>query len=305
MKKTSKNRIYGFIFIVVSAFFTGFAPAITKLAFKGGIEVETILSARFLIGGICIWIYILLRKSNIRIGKKNIAFLILLGVFGVIATITMNESYKYLPAAIASILVFSYIIIVNFIDIAVDHSKATRSRFVCLGLAILGVIAVVWTPGEGIAFHPLGVFLAIFAAVFYALHSFFVGAKIFHSVSSDVICGYTILIPMIVNVVRCVMSDNPIMPTELGQWGFVLFLGVGSTFIANVLYIMAVKKIGVSDTAITNTMEPVYSYIAGIMLIGDVISLKSIVGGLIILSSIALLNYSYKRQERLSKSTLH
>lgn len=300
MQDKRKNRLIGFICILVSAFFTGFAPAVTQLSFKYGLSVETALNTRALVGAVFIWLFILCKKSNIRVGKKNIIFLLLIGVFGVIAAILMNESYQYLPAAIASILVFSYIIIVNLIDIAIGREKATASRFICLLMAIIGLIAIIWTPGEGMAFKFAGIMLALLAALFYALNTVCVGANRFEIVSADVLAGYTAVIPAIVNCARCFIAQEPFFPSEPGQWACVLFLGLGSTFLASILYMTAIKKIGASDTAITNTLEPVYSYVAGIVLMHDLISLKSILGGLIIISSIAFLNWANKKQERIS-----
>ena len=298
MQDKSKNRLMGFTCILVSAFFTGSAPAVTQLSFKYGVSVETALSTRFFIGAVFIWIFIFCKKSKINVGKKNVFFLVLVGVLGVFATILMNESYQYLPAAIASILVFSYIIIVNLIDICLGREKATTSRFVCLILAVIGVIAIIWTPGEGMAFKAAGIALALMAALFYALNTVSVGAKRFHAVSAEVLAGYTVIIPAVVNCTRCFLASEPLFPSLPHQWACLLFLGLGSTFFGNILYMTAIKKIGVSDTAITNTLEPIYSYMAGIILMHDIISMKSVLGGVIILSAIAFLNYSNKKQSR-------
>lgn len=295
MNEKKKKQIIGFCCILISAFFTGFGPAITQKAFAYGASVETVLSTRYLLGTALIWLYIYIRKSNVKVGKKNIILLILIGFLGVIAVIALNESYRYLPGAIASILVFSYIFIVNIIDMIIGREKATASRFICLLLATLGLIAVVWTPGEGISFKLIGVFLALFSALFYALNTSTFGAKRFEKISAEVIAGYTLIIPAVVNFARCLLADEPLLPTGVQQWSCMLFLGTGAIFISQILYLTAIKNIGVSDTAITNTMEPVYAYIAGIVIMGDMISLKSTIGGLIILSAIALLNF-YNRK---------
>jgi len=62
-------------------------------------------------------------------------------------------------------------------------------------------------------------------------------------------------------------------------------------------YCMSVKKIGASDTSLTNTTEPVFAYLAGILIMADRISWNATVGGILVVSSVFLLNLPGRKEK--------
>jgi len=271
-------------------------PAITQKAIALGLSVETILSGRYLLGTVLIWLYILLKKRDVQVGRNNMAFLLFIGCIMFVCTVLMSESYKHIPGAVAAILVFLYVAIVVVLEIIMGREKVQRFRMICLSFALVGMIAVVWTPEGGTKLSFLGISLALAAGFTYALSAVAMAAGCLAVVSAEVVMGYAYLVPMLFNSIRCIAAGLALFPGEPAQWACILLLGFGSGFIAPVAFCQAIKLIGASDAALINTMEPLVAYLAGIIIMSDHISWNATLGGVLIAGSILFLNLSKKKQ---------
>lgn len=290
------NRIIGSFLVIIASLFYGVMPAITQKAIALGLSVETILSGRYLLGTVLIWLYILLKKRDVQVGRNNMAFLLFIGCIMFVCTVLMSESYKHIPGAVAAILVFLYVAIVVVLEIIMGREKVQRFRMICLSFALVGMIAVVWTPEGGTKLSFLGISLALAAGFTYALSAVAMAAGCLAVVSAEVVMGYAYLVPMLFNSIRCIAAGLPLFPGEPAQWACILLLGFGSGFIAPVAFCQAIKLIGASDAALINTMEPLVAYLAGIIIMSDHISWNATLGGVLIAGSILFLNLSKKKQ---------
>ena len=290
------NRIIGSFLVIIASLFYGVMPAITQKAIALGLSVETILSGRYLLGTVLIWLYILLKKRDVQVGRNNMAFLLFIGCIMFVCTVLMSESYKHIPGAVAAILVFLYVAIVVVLEIIMGREKVQRFRMICLSFALVGMIAVVWTPEGGTKLSFLGISLALAAGFTYALSAVAMAAGCLAVVSAEVVMGYAYLVPMLFNSIRCIAAGLALFPGEPAQWACILLLGFGSGFIAPVAFCQAIKLIGASDAALINTMEPLVAYLAGIIIMSDHISWNATLGGVLIAGSILFLNLSKKKQ---------
>lgn len=292
----SNVRWIGFLLILVASFLNGLIPSVTQRALLSGLAVETILTARYFLGSVLIWAYIFVKKKKFLVGRSNILYMITLGLLLYLCTTSLNESYKYLPGAVAVILAFSYVGIVVFLEILIGREKALPKRVVCLIMALVGLMFVVW-PAQGIPqLRLLGILFALLGAFFYAMQALGMASKRLKDVEPEVITGYMSLFIFLANLLRCTVSKQPYFPTELIQWWYIFILGAGAAFIAPLFYCMSVKKIGASDTSLTNTTEPVFAYIAGIIIMADRISWNATLGGILVVSSVFLLNLPRRRK---------
>ena len=292
----SNVRWIGFLLILVASFLNGLIPSVTQRALLSGLAVETILTSRYFLGSLLIWAYIFMKKKTFLVGRSNILYTLSLGLLLFLCTTTLNESYKYLPGAVAVILAFSYVGIVVFLEILIGREKALPKRVVCLIMALVGLMFVVW-PAQGIPqLRLLGILFALLGAFFYAMQALGMARKRLKDVEPEVITGYMSLFIFLANLLRCTVSKQPYFPTELIQWWYIFILGAGAAFIAPLFYCMSVKKIGASDTSLTNTTEPVFAYIAGIIIMADRISWNATLGGILVVSSVFLLNLPRRRK---------
>lgn len=290
------KRQKGFMFILITSLLNGLIPSVTQRAFLTGLSVETVLTSRYLLASVLIWTFIFIAKKNYITDKNTRAYMIMLGILLFTCATVLNESYKYLPGAIIVIIEFTYVVIVVFVEILIGRVGIEKRRVIAMTLAISGLLLVVW-PKEGVEnLSTLGILFALMGAFFYAMQTIGMGSLRLEKVDAEVITGYMSLVIFLGNVLRCTISAQPYFPSHFNQWILIFILGAGAAFIAPLLFCMAVKTLGASDTALGNTTEPVFAYIAGILLMNDRISLNATLGGLFVLGSVVILNIKSRKK---------
>lgn len=284
------NRVKGFLFVMMTCITYGIMPALTQLSYKAGLSVGTMLFGRLFLGALLIWSIIIIKRLQFRVDKKHLGFMLLTGCASVVQMITMSESYRFLPGAIVSLLLFLYVSVVVVIEIMIGREKFNQTRIICLLCSFGGLALVIWTPGQGVRLNGTGVVLVLVAAFFYGLYAIGLGEKRTRALDSEVVIGYMLIPPIFFSLARCVVSGEPVLPQTATQWMYILLLAFFCLFLAAVSFAKGVKCIGASNAAIFNTFEPVVAYVAGIVLMSDKVSMNAILGGLLILGAIIYLN---------------
>jgi drug/metabolite transporter (DMT)-like permease len=298
-KKRFGNETIGVLLVLLASFFYGIMPALTQRAYLEGASVETVLTGRYLIGTSMIWLYILIRREKIKVGRSHLLYLAGVGLIIFVCVFCMSSSYRYLPGAVAALIVFSYIIIVNLIELITGRERPYPARIFCLILTMAGLVAVVYTPSGGAALNPTGLILALTAGLLYALWAMSMGAKRLSSYSAVVVMGYMMIVPTIANVLKCLMAGEPVFPQTPAQWLYIVLLAFTPGFISPVAFCAAVKRIGAGTASIINTTEPLIAYLAGLLLMGDRLSTGATIGGALIIIGVLLLNISLRKRQAL------
>jgi len=283
-------KLKGFLYVIITCLTYGIMPALTQLSYKAGLSVNTMLFGRLTLGAALIWLTILVRKLHFRVDKKQLIFMLFTGCASVVQMITMSESYRFLPGAVVSLLMFLYVSVVVVIEILIGREKFDKRRIICLLCTFGGLVLVIWTPGAGFQLNGVGIVLALTAAFFYGLYAVGLGEKRTRALDSEVVIGYMLIPPIFFSFIRCLASGDPILPQTSLQGMYVLLLAFFCLFVAAVSFCKGVKYIGSSRAAIINTFEPVVAYFAGIVLMNDKITFNAILGGILILGAIIFLN---------------
>jgi len=259
-------------------------------------SVETILAFRFVVAIILIWMYVFFQKISFKLPLKNIVYFLFLGILMIGASTFMYESYKYIPGAIAALLVMLYVVLVVIIEIVIGRDKPRLNKLGCVLLATLGLIAVVWTPEGYTSLNPLGILFGCLAGLCYALYAIGLGGKSTRATKPEIVTAYWLLPVGLFAVVRCLANQQPLLPSNFDQLGYALYLAIVSTFIAGICFVKAVKYIGSGNASLINTTEPLIAYVAGIVLMSDVISWQATFGGILIIGAIVWLNMVDKKK---------
>src|SRR4029077_5389320 len=124
-------------------------------------NVQSLLAARFLVAGAClVALVVLLRRPWPR---RGIALqLVALGPAGyVLQSAAYFNSLRYVPAAITSILLYTYPAIVVLLSAPLYGATLTRNRVLARGLTLFGVLLVA-QPRGGLRWE--GVVLGLLSA---------------------------------------------------------------------------------------------------------------------------------------------
>lgn len=166
--------------------------------------------------------------------------------------------------------------------------SATRLRLLGIVLSVIGVLVIfTGSPADRSAISPVLGNLLVFASVIawgiytaYAKRCAHVDAMI---LTAGVIgAGALFLLPCAAIELR----GQPLPVLDSTGWIEVVLLGAGAAGIAYMLYNLALQDIDASQAGVFANLIPVVGVASGIILLGDPISFRAIVGGLIVIAGV-------------------
>ncbi|HEY0929099.1 MAG TPA: DMT family transporter [Gemmatimonas sp.] len=290
------ERLKGTLAVVISACCFGSISPLTVIATERGMALESVQTWRYITTALLLVIWGLVRPTDASaadapttkpahpwyaprilaqagIGQASVATLALLAL-------------RWLPAATASFLFYTYPAWVAIFAAVRGTDHLDRTRVVALVLSLLGLGAMVGAPSaESLA--PMGVLVILAAAIVYALYipllarlqtgrdpldvarAIAVGGSVCFltwSLSSGALLSIPAPVALLASITQGVLSAGA-------------FLG----------FLVGLRMLGSVRTAITSTVEPFWTTLLGIALLGQGVGIGTVVGGVAIMGAVLLL----------------
>ncbi len=288
------TKLLGTIFILITTISYGILPAISQLAYREGVAVETVLFNKFFYACILMWAYIGIKKVPFKTDKKHFLFLSLVALSYIGIATTLYESFKYIPGSIATIISFTFPAIIIALEMILGREKPSAKKIFALVISMIGLIVIVWD--SNIDLNMKGVFFALGTAVCYVFYTMGLSEKRTKEMHSMAVAGYVLLYSAVFNFFRCFISDAPMFTTSIIQFKYILILAVVCAFIAILFYATGVKLIGPSNAGIINTFEPVFACIFGYLLVGDILTMNTLTGAALIMLAVLIVTIRGKKE---------
>ncbi len=285
--EAGKQKLLGTVLTVISATGFGLMVIFAKLAYRENLNILTVLSLRFLIAALIMWMVVFAGKKNPWIGLNRILAIMALGGIGYgLETTLLFGSIRLIPASIASILLFTYPVIVTVLSAWIFREKFTLRKMRSLGMSSVGLIMVVGIALEGL--NLTGALLSLGAAVAYSLY-LISGNKLLSENEPLVMTTYIITAAALVfNAVGWATGSISLPDSTLG-WLSIAGIAVFSTAVSILTLFQAMRLIGPSRFSIISTIEPVITVGAAYLLLAEQLSLIQIAGGGLVILAVILL----------------
>jgi drug/metabolite transporter (DMT)-like permease len=278
----------GIIYALLSSAAFGFMPIFAKLMYNSGSNTLTVLSFRFLLAALILFIYFLAKKINFMVTKVQLTILTLVGVLGYTSTgLTLFYSYNYISVGLATTMHFIYPAIVIILNYFLYKEGFTKNKLSALLLSTAGVYVLIGVKPEGL--HAGGALLALLSGLTYACCVMGMNHKEVKKLNTLVTVFYFSLSAGISLFVFTAFSRKIFFPISISTIASAIGISLVSTIISIGLFVKAIKVIGPSSTSILGTFEPIVSIIMGIILFSEKITLPLILGTILILSSVIIL----------------
>jgi len=202
-----------------------------------------------------------------------------------VATLAL-AALRWLPAATASFLFYTYPAWVTIMTALRGHEPLDRTRLVALALALGGIAAMVGAP-DAASLSPVGLVSILSGALVYALYIPLLSAlqrgRDALDVSRAIAVGGTVLFATW-SLSSGTLFEIPDM-VALGASLLQGLLSAGS-FLG---FLAGLKVLGNVRTAITSTVEPFWTTMLGVVLLGQSVGTGTIIGGIAIMGAVLLL----------------
>lgn len=273
MKAKSTNLIQ----IHLAILLVGFSGLFAKLI---DLDPSLIVLGRTFFAALTLGLTILLLKQKFKVKKETFFGLAFTGAVLAVHWITFFKSIQISTVAIGLISFSTFPVFVTFLEPYFFKEKLQFTDVMTAAIAFLGVVLVV--PEFNLANNiSQGVLLGIIAGLTCAIVSIF-NKKYVQEVPSVLISFYQnataaiLLLPMPFFHEAC-CSNQDIMLLAL--------LGVVFTALAQSLFIKGMTHIKAQTASVITCLEPVYGVIFAFIILGESLDLRTIIGGLVILSA--------------------
>ena len=179
------DKFKGILFAALSAATFGLIPLYANQAILDGVNNETILVYRYGIAGIVYAIYLLFRRMNMRLTRREVKEVTLAGVGGYgITAFFLMWSYHYMPTGVATAIHFFYPVVVALLMAIFYKERLPLEVKAGIVLAICGVYLLSWTPGE---VKWLGLFFVLMSTVTYGCYITALNRPVLKRMNPDVL----------------------------------------------------------------------------------------------------------------------
>lgn len=273
-----------FIMILIVALW-GLSFSLTKPILKN-IEIFNFMALRFLIGG-AVLSAVLFLLGRMKITREQLIGGIITGIVLFFGFAFHTIGLKYTSIAKNAFIVGSSVIFVPFIATYIRKQRQSRLIWVGTSLAILGLALVTLEGNQGgINFGDL---MTLVGSIILAYYIILVEEYV-KKYDATVIAAIQIGVVGVMSLIISLVIETPTMNLSSEAWRSMLFLGVICTSLAYLFANITQKYIPASNMALIYTLEPIFAAIFGWVFLSEIMGLQTVIGGSIIVMSVAMPN---------------
>ncbi|MBW9157805.1 DMT family transporter [Clostridium sp. FP2] len=265
--------------IHISVFLFGLSGLFGKLL---SLPSMIIVFGRVFFSSIFLLLIMLYLKKDIKLKQhKHYFYLVIMGVILAIHWSTFFISIQVSTVAIGLLTFSTFPVFVTFLEPYFFKEKFKLSDIVIAIITFLGVVLVIpkFELGNNLT---QGVLWGIVSGFTYAILSM-LNRKYVKDYSSSVIAFYEQLVATIVLIPFLFLQKPVFQPKDIL---LLILLGTVFTGISHSLFINGLKNIKTQTAGIISSLEPVYGITFAIFLLGEIPTLREVLGGIIILGTV-------------------
>lgn len=292
----TKNVVWGYVAGIVTGVTYGLNPLFAKPLLSMGVSVDTMLACRYLIAVFILGVWLVFRKESLKVNKAQMWRLCILGFLFAMSSMLLFLSYNYIPAGLATTIVFLYPVIVALIMVLLKVYP-TWQVWLSILMTFVGVV-ILSRPSGNMTLNITGLSLAAGSAIAYALYLIVVNrSRRLRTVTSLVLTFYALLIGSVVFLIHSAISGGEFMAGLDGWfcWMNLICLAVFPTLVSLLTLAMATRIIGPTRTSVLGVFEPVTAIVVGTIFFGESLTLNIIIGVLITLVAVTFMVMTGKK----------
>ncbi|MCH5235188.1 MAG: DMT family transporter [Muribaculaceae bacterium] len=285
------KSVKGYFLAAVAAAAYGTNPAFAVPLYEEGMNPNTVLMFRYVLGIPLLALLMWYRKIPFKIDKGSIGQVAILGILMALSSLTLFESYNYMNSGIASTLLFVYPVMVAVIMMFFFHEKNGPSLYICLLIMFVGLFLLV-KPTDGLKLSPYGCVLVMVSALTYALYIVMVNvSKKINTIPTTKLLFYVLIFGSLLFFVNIALGNPITWPHRGLDWVNLSALAIIPTLLSLACTTAAIQMIGSTPTAILGSLEPVSAVLLSVFFLKQPITVLEIVGGgLIVIATIVVIN---------------
>lgn len=252
------------------------------------VPVLDFLAVRFALASVAL--FLLAPRALTRLPRNHRKYAVVLGLLYGLAQILQTAGLERTPASVSGFITGLYVICTPFLAALLLRTRIGAMTWFAVVLAMVG-LGVLTLNGFSVG---LGELLTLAAAVLYALHIVGLGAW---SDAREAL-GMTIVQLVVITVVCFVATvpDGVTLPSTPGDWLSVVYMAVFAGALALAGQTWAQAHLAPTRSAIIMSMEPVFAAFFAVLLGGEALTARMLIGGLLVLTAMLVVELAPRRK---------
>lgn len=282
------------ILLIIVAVIWGSGFIATEYAIKAGLSASIILTIRFVIGSLIMALFTI--KELKKIDKKTLLHGSVAGVILFCGFYSQTIGQGFTNVSNSAFLTSTNVVMIPFIVWLISRKKPNTKTFILAFTTLIGIGVLTLNPAEGLSFGT-GDLLTILCAVFFALHISYLGL-FSYGLNTKLLTLIQLAVAAIISLFVLLVFDSASINIEslsVGIWP-ALYLAVFSTCLCYFLQTKAQQNIAPGKAGIILCTEGLFGSLFSIVLGLEPLTASIIIGGIIIITSVILMETDFKRR---------
>lgn len=275
------KELKGLFILILITFIWGSTFSFTKIALK----VFTpffLLFFRFLFGTLVLFLFLKLKKQRISINWSGI----ILGLINFSAIAFQTFGLQYTTATKTAFITGISVLLVPFFEKLVFKNKIYWNLWLAVIIGFIG-LAFLTTDFSAVSKINWGDFLVLICAILYALQIVYISYVVEHKEVFDLAFS-EILFTAIFSFLFFLIFEPRNLPLYFIFRNSlpVIYLGIIATAFTLTLQLVGQKYVSPTKSALIYNLEPVFATLFAFVLLSEKLTLRQIIGALLILMSL-------------------
>ena len=252
------------------------------------VPVLDFLAVRFAIATVALWL--MFPRALSKVSRERWRPALVLGLLYGVAQILQTSGLAHTPASVSGFITGLYVVCTPLFAAALLRQRIGPTTWAAVALAMAG-LAVLTLSGLSVGY---GEALTFVSALLYALHIVGLGAWS----NAREAMGMTIIQLGVITVVCFVATapDGIVLPSEPRDWLSVVYMEVFAAALALAAQTWAQAHLAPTRSAIIMSMEPVFAAFFAVLLGGEALTVRMLVGGAMVLTAMLVVELVPRRK---------
>lgn len=283
------TKVKGYLLGAIAASTYGMNPLFALPLYAEGMDADSVLFFRYLFAIPVLALMLRLRGRRFGITRAEVMPLSAFGLLFSFSSLFLFQSYNYMDAGIASTLLFVYPIMVAVIMALFFGEKLGLQTVLCIVVASVG-IGLLYRGEDGATLSLAGTLLVAASSLSYAIYLVGVNQTRLKDIPTIKVTFYVLLFGWGLFAVRALLGGGLQVPPmdKWYLWANLFALGLLPTAVSLLCTTAAILYIGSTPTAILGALEPVTAVFIGVMVFGESLTMRVVMGLLLIICAVTI-----------------
>ena len=262
------NRRYlGVFFVLLSAAGFGLMPIFALHAYRGGINIPTLLWLRFSAAAVFLFAWVFAQNHRVKVTWRQAGWLFVMGgVLYALQSTMYFSALKHISASLTALLLYTYPIIVALLSALVEKERPTGRLVAAIPLCFAGLVLALGVTIDGI--EPVGVAFALGAALVYSCY-IVSGNRLLRNVPPLVTSAFVSLSAAISFALTGLARGALTLDFAPVTWLPLAGIVICSTVVAILGFFKGMELIGPTAASVLSMAEPVVTIALSMLLLEE------------------------------------